>query len=146
MTHDQERARQEWYERGRQDASTRTLLTDAEREQLAATDPEHLAAYEAGAQGGPRPPMSAEYVVEGISQKATGMLSQGEAPQVVRVGQAQAAALQQGGHTEDTLTVPAARITEQRSTQAGDTTPTTQSGQVSLLIEHTAEESRLEVL
>ena len=145
MTTEQERARQQWYERGHQDASTRALLGDAERETLAASDPKLLAAYDAGAKGGPRPPMSAEYVVEEISRKATSMLSRGEAPQVVRLGPAQAAALQRGGHTEDTLTVPAARMPQQLA-HAGEANALTQSGHVSLLIEHAADEGLLEVL
>jgi hypothetical protein len=91
--------------------------------------------------------MTPEDVIREISQKATGMVSRGEVAHVVRVGRVQAEALRQGGgHTGNTLTVAAPIIAPQIFTGPGEDNPVSMFGNVSLQVERTSDESRLEVL
>jgi hypothetical protein len=90
--------------------------------------------------------MTPEDVIREISQKATGMVSRGQVPHVVRVGRVQAEALRQGRHTGNTLTVAAPIIAPQIFTGPGEDNPVSMFGNVSLQVERTSDESRLEVL
>lgn len=137
---------QHWYELGRKHASSGDRLIEPERERVSARNPDDLAAYDAGYQGGPRPPMSAEHVIREIAQKATGMLSRGERPEVLRIGHVEDDALQRAGLVGDKLTVPATRIGPGLFTFPGETNPSSQLGEVSLRVERTGDDSRLEVV
>jgi hypothetical protein len=73
------------------------------------------------------------------------MLSRGERPRVLRVGQAQAEALDQLGHTGDTLTVPAPTTQSQLVAHAGQTDAVSHFDEISLLVERTDAADQLEV-
>ena len=84
-------------------------------------------------------------IIQQIAQKAAEMLSRGERPQVVRVGQLQAEALDRLGHTGDTLTVAAPTSPSQLMARAGQTNPMRHFDEVSLLVERTDATDQLEV-
>jgi hypothetical protein len=84
-------------------------------------------------------------ILQDIAQKAAEMLSRGERPQVLRVGQLQAEALDRLGHTGDTLTVAAPTSQSQTAAHAGQTNPMRHFDEVSLLVERTDATDQLEV-
>jgi hypothetical protein len=137
---------QHWYELGRKHAISGDRLIEPERDRVSASNPDDLAAYDAGYHGGPRPPLSAEDVIREISQKATAMLSRGETPEVLRIGHIQDDALRRDGLVGDKLTVPATRIGPGLFMLPGETNPSSQLGQVFLRVERTDDDSRLEVV
>ena len=84
-------------------------------------------------------------IIQEIAQQAAALLSRGETPRVLRVGRAQAEALERLGHTGDTLTVPAPSSQSQLVAHAGQTNPASHFDGVSLLVERTDADNQLEV-
>ena len=89
--------------------------------------------------------MTAEDILREISQKATGMVNRGETPRIVRLGHTQIATLEQTGRLGDALAAAAPIIAPQIFTLPGEDNPASTLGHVSLRIERTSDESRLEV-
>ena len=84
-------------------------------------------------------------IIDKIAHKAAEMLSRGERPRVVRVGRAQAEALDQLGHTGDTLTVPVATSQSQIVAHSGQTNPVSHFDEIWLLVKRTDAADQLEV-
>jgi hypothetical protein len=84
-----------------------------------------------------------EGILHEIARLATDMLSRGEAPRVVHVGQRQAEALARLGHTESTLTVPLPGVGS--SAHASEPHAAAERDHVSLLIERTDASDQLEL-
>ena len=84
-------------------------------------------------------------IIDEIAQKAAEMLGRGRRPRVIRVGRAQAEALDQLGHTGNTLTVPAPTSQPQIVAHSGETNPMSHFDEISLLVERTDAADQLEV-
>ena len=84
-------------------------------------------------------------IIDGIAQKAAEMLSRGERPRVVRVGRAQAEALDQLGHTGDTVTVVVPTTQSQTVAHSGQTNPVSHLDEIWLLVKRTDAADQLEV-